>query len=58
MFNYTVFDGFKIVSQGNIEEVAIATKKYLKKDRSSFRFKRKIKAKCFLSIARNNIRDC
>ncbi|MES2802482.1 MAG: DUF2239 family protein [Bdellovibrionota bacterium] len=32
MFNYTVFAGFKIISQGNIEEVAIATKKYLKKE--------------------------
>ena len=35
MFKYTVFDGFKIVSQGNIEEVAIATKKYLKKEDSA-----------------------
>lgn len=32
MFNYTVFDGFRIISQGNIEEVAIATKKFLKKE--------------------------
>jgi len=32
MFNYTVFDSFKLIAQGNIEEVAIATKKYLKKE--------------------------
>lgn len=35
MFNYTVFDGFKMISQGSLEEIAIAAKKYSHKNKDS-----------------------
>ena len=33
LFSYTVFDGFDFLTRGSLEDVAIATKKYLKSNR-------------------------
>jgi uncharacterized protein len=35
MFNYTAFDRFKIISQGNLEEVALDVRRHLKTNREA-----------------------
>jgi len=35
MFNYSAFDGFSLISRGNIEEVALEVKKYTKSHRDA-----------------------